>query len=263
MSETSAVSVGRTEAARAVKPPSRVSKSLIIGGAIVGMFLILAVIGPYITPYPFDKFHFGTRLAPPSADFWLGTDRYGRDIFSRVVHGTSLTVFMAGTGTVIGVFCGLLIGLFSGYVGGWIDNVIMRIMDVILGFPAFLLAIAIVAVLGPGLRNALLAIAIVVLRPELHMPAVTQFIDGSGPIFGGKVFPFVFITIACGAISGFHSLIASGTTPKLLTSEPAARMIGNGPMNMPSTTTVSTMASTTILLLTGRLRTASTICCTV
>ena len=154
MSETSAVSVGRTEAARAVKPPSRVSKSLIIGGAIVGMFLILAVIGPYITPYPFDKFHFGTRLAPPSADFWLGTDRYGRDIFSRVVHGTSLTVFMAGTGTVIGVFCGLLIGLFSGYVGGWIDEILMRLTDIVMSFPGLLLAMRVVAA---NMRDLLLA----------------------------------------------------------------------------------------------------------
>ena len=62
----------------------------------------------------------------------------------------------------------------------------------------------------------LLAIAIVILRPEIHMPAVTQFVDGTGPIFGGKLFPFVFITIACGAISGFHGLVASGTTSKQL-----------------------------------------------
>jgi len=161
MSETSAVSVGRTEAARAVKPPSRVSKSLIIGGAIVGMFLILAVIGPYITPYPFDKFHFGTRLAPPSADFWLGTDRYGRDIFSRVVHGTSLTVFMAGIGTIIGVFCGLLIGLFSGYVGGWIDEILMRLTDIVMSFPGLLLAMLVVAALGSNEINAVVSIGIV------------------------------------------------------------------------------------------------------
>ena len=97
-----------------VTPPRRIPLSLIVGGVIVGMFLILALIGPHITPYPFDKFHFGSRLAPPSADFWWGTDRYGRDIFSRVIHGARLTVLMAGTGTIIGVAFGLLIGLFSG-----------------------------------------------------------------------------------------------------------------------------------------------------
>src|SRR5262249_31622819 len=79
-----------------------------------------------------------------------------------------------------------------------------------------------------------LAIAILVLNPAVRMPAFTQFIDGTGPIFGGKVFPFVFITIACGAISGFHSLIASGTTPKLLANERDARFIGYGAMAIES-----------------------------
>ncbi|MBC7896188.1 MAG: carbon starvation protein A [Cytophagaceae bacterium] len=77
---------------------------------------------------------------------------------------------------------------------------------------------------------AALAIAVVVVMPQLQMPAVTRFIDGSGPVFAGKVFPFCFITIACGAISGFHSLISSGTTPKLLEREPDARFIGYGAM---------------------------------
>jgi carbon starvation protein len=93
----------------------------------------------------------------------------------------------------------------------------------------------------------LLAIAIVALRPEMHMPALTPFIDGSGPIFGGKVFPFVFITIACGAISGFHSLIASGTTPKLLTSEPDARMIGYGAMMLESFVAIMAMIAACVM----------------
>src|SRR5579863_762283 len=76
----------------------------------------------------------------------------------------------------------------------------------------------------------LLALGIIVLRPTLHMPPLTRFVDGSGPIFAGKIFPFVFITIACGAISGFHSLISSGTTPKLIRREPETRMVGYGAM---------------------------------
>jgi carbon starvation protein len=80
----------------------------------------------------------------------------------------------------------------------------------------------------------LLAIGILAVRPELHMPSVTRFVDGSGPIFGGKLFPFCFITIACGAISGFHALIASGTTPRLLARETDARMIGYGGMLLES-----------------------------
>ena len=149
------------EIARIVKPPRQVPLSLMIGGGIVGMFLILAAIGPYITPYPFDQFHFSTRLAPPSADFWWGTDRYGRDIFSRVIHGTRLTVFMAGTGTLIGVSFGLLIGLFSGYVGGWIDEVLMRLTDIAMSFPGLLLAMLVVAVLGSNEVNAVISIGIV------------------------------------------------------------------------------------------------------
>ena len=93
----------------------------------------------------------------------------------------------------------------------------------------------------------LLALAIVWLRPEIKMPALTQFVDGSGPIFGGKLFPFVFITIACGAISGFHSLIASGTTPKLLSNERDIRMIGYGGMLMESLVAMMAMIAATVL----------------
>lgn len=93
----------------------------------------------------------------------------------------------------------------------------------------------------------LLAVAIVILQPEVKMPAVTQFIDGTGPIFGGKLFPFVFITIACGAISGFHSLIASGTTPKLLSNERDIAMIGYGGMLLESFVAVMAMIAATVL----------------
>ncbi|HXU94020.1 MAG TPA: carbon starvation CstA family protein [Gallionella sp.] len=93
----------------------------------------------------------------------------------------------------------------------------------------------------------LLALAIVWLRPEIKMPALTQFIDGSGPIFGGALFPFVFITIACGAISGFHSLISSGTTPKLLSNERDIRMIGYGGMVLESMVAVMAIIAATVL----------------
>ncbi len=93
----------------------------------------------------------------------------------------------------------------------------------------------------------LLAVAIILLQPDVKMPALTQFIDGSGPIFGGKLFPFVFITIACGAISGFHSLIASGTTPKLLTNERDIRMIGYGGMLLESFVAMMAMIAATVL----------------
>jgi len=93
----------------------------------------------------------------------------------------------------------------------------------------------------------LLAIAIVILRPEVKMPALTPFVDGTGPIFGGKLFPFVFVTIACGAISGFHSLVASGTTPKLLVNERDIPMIGYGSMALESFVAIMSLIAATVL----------------
>lgn len=161
MSDASSNTSANAEADKSVKAPRRVPKSLFIGGSLVFIFIVLAVIGPYITPYPFDQFHFANRLAPPSAEFWLGTDRYGRDIFSRVIHGTQLTVTMAGTGTIIGVAIGLVVGLFSGYIGGWFDEILMRITDIAMSFPALLLAMLVVAALGSNEINAVLSIGIV------------------------------------------------------------------------------------------------------
>jgi carbon starvation protein len=94
---------------------------------------------------------------------------------------------------------------------------------------------------------ALLAVAIVIMAPQIKMPAFTQFIDGSGPIFGGKIFPFVFITIACGAISGFHALVASGTTPKLIANERDVRLIGYGSMALESFVAIMAMIAATLL----------------
>lgn len=92
-----------------------------------------------------------------------------------------------------------------------------------------------------------LAVAIIILHPDIRMPALTPFIDGSGPVFGGRLFPFVFITIACGAISGFHSLISSGTTPKLLINEADVRFIGYGAMLMESFVAIMAMVAATVL----------------
>ncbi|MFW5432706.1 MAG: carbon starvation CstA family protein [Methylophilaceae bacterium] len=161
---------------------------------------------------------------------------------------------------------GVVLLLLSVVAGGWIDHdASLRVFFDHDGLP---LAFAIItygfaaAVLPVWLLLAprdylstfmklgtilLLAIAIVVLRPEIHMPAVTQFVDGTGPIFGGKLFPFVFITIACGAVSGFHALIASGTTPKLLTNERDIRMIGYGGMLLESFVAIMAMIAATVL----------------
>ncbi|MGD0961755.1 MAG: carbon starvation CstA family protein [Methylomonas sp.] len=164
--------------------------------------------------------------------------------------------------TLIGV--SLLI--FAVVGGGWIDeNPGLRgffdfeapqlaIMLIVYGFAAAVLPVWLLLAPRDYLSTFMkigaiagLAVAIMLLRPELKMPALTSFIDGSGPIFGGKLFPFVFITIACGAISGFHSLIASGTTPKLLANEGDARFIGYGAMLMESFVAIMAIIAASVL----------------
>lgn len=161
---------------------------------------------------------------------------------------------------------GVALLLFSVFAGGWIDHneslrtwfdhdgLSLAYAIILYGFAAAVLPVWLLLAPRDYLSTFmklgtifLLAIAIVVLQPEIHMPAVTQFIDGSGPIFGGKLFPFVFITIACGAVSGFHALIASGTTPKLIANERDIRMIGYGGMLLESFVAMMAMIAATVL----------------
>ena len=161
---------------------------------------------------------------------------------------------------------GVVLLLLSVWGGGWInhheslralfdhDGLPLAYAIIVYGFAAAVLPVWLLLAPRDYLSTfmklgtiLLLAIAIVILRPEIHMPAVTQFVDGTGPIFGGKLFPFVFITIACGAISGFHALIASGTTPKLLMNERDIRMIGYGGMLLESFVAIMAMIAATVL----------------
>ncbi len=161
---------------------------------------------------------------------------------------------------------GVILLLLSVLAGGWIDhNETLRVLFdheglplayaiIVYGFAAAVLPVWLLLAPRDYLSTymklgtvMLLAIAIIILRPEIHMPAITQFTDGTGPIFGGKLFPFVFITIACGAISGFHALIASGTTPKLLVNERDIRMIGYGAMLLESFVAIMAMIAATVL----------------
>lgn len=161
---------------------------------------------------------------------------------------------------------GVVLLLLSVFGGGWIDHhpMLRGLFDheglylawwvIAYGFAAAILPVWLLLAPRDYLSTFmklgtifLLAIAIVLLQPEVKMPALTQFIDGTGPIFGGTLFPFVFITIACGAVSGFHALIASGTTPKLLSSESDIRMIGYGAMLLESFVAIMAMIAATVL----------------
>jgi peptide/nickel transport system permease protein len=132
----------------------------LIGAAILIGFVLMAIFAPLIAPYDPNQQGFG-RLRPPSADNWFGTDQLGRDIFSRVVHGARISLPYAAQLVAMAAVLGITLGAIAGYFGGKVDSVIMRAADLVMAFPDIILAMAVVAALGPGLFNAVLAVVVV------------------------------------------------------------------------------------------------------
>lgn len=137
------------------------NKLAVFGAFIIIFFVLVAIIAPFIAPYGYDQLHAGERLTGPSAQNWFGTDDLGRDIFTRIVYGARISLFVGFFSVTGALVMGTLLGVIAGFFGRWVDLLISRIFDVLLAFPSILLAIAIVAILGPSLQNALLAIAII------------------------------------------------------------------------------------------------------
>ena len=131
-----------------------------LGLALVVLLVLVAVLAPWIAPYPPTVGELSQRLQAPSASHWFGTDDQGRDILSRLMHGSSITLYVVALVAVLAAPIGLLVGTAAGYAGGWVDAVLMRITDIFLAFPRLILALAFVAALGPGIENAVIAIAI-------------------------------------------------------------------------------------------------------
>jgi peptide/nickel transport system permease protein len=137
----------------------------IVGLAIVLTLVLVAAAAPLLaTDSPIAQ-DLANRLQPPSAEHWLGTDEFGRDIYSRIVYGSRITLYIVGLVVILVGPVGLLIGTVAGYLGGWVDTVLMRITDIFLAFPRLILALALVSALGPGIENAIIAIAITAWPP--------------------------------------------------------------------------------------------------
>lgn len=136
------------------------NKAAVAGAIIVGLFVLLAVFAPLIAPYDPFQTSFTTIRKPPSAQFWLGTDELGRDIFSRMIFGARASLMAGGVSVVIAVIVGVPFGLLAGYFGGWIDNIISRLIDAMLAIPFLILAISLAAFLGASLTNAMIAIGL-------------------------------------------------------------------------------------------------------
>ncbi len=133
----------------------------VAGLVVVSLFMLVAIFAPVIAPYKPDATNFSSAFHPPSAQHWLGTDDLGRDILSRIIYGARGSLISAMAIVALGLVVGVPGGLVSGYYGGWVDEVIMRLVDAGLAFPPLVLALAMAWVLGPSLFHAILAIGIV------------------------------------------------------------------------------------------------------
>ena len=136
-----------------------------IGGAIVLVLMIVAIFAPWIAPFHPLVQDLNNALSPPSAAHWFGTDEFGRDIFSRLVYGSRITLYIVLLVSVTVGPLGLLLGVTAGYFGGKTDMVLMRVTDIFISFPSLVLALAFVAALGPGLEHVVIAITLTAWPP--------------------------------------------------------------------------------------------------
>lgn len=162
---------------------------MLLGLGVLLTILLMSIAAPLISSYDPTKIDIKQRFSPPTAEHWFGTDEVGRDIFTRILYGARLSLGV-GVAVVLGAgLIGTVIGAISGYFGGRIDQIIMRLMDMVLAFPSLVLAMAVAATLGPNLQNAMLAIAIIkipvyvrlaraetlALREKLYVKAAVTF----------------------------------------------------------------------------------------
>ncbi len=149
------------------------SSATTLGVALILLILLMAVIGPLIAPYPFDEMNLADKLSGPTTKHWLGTDQFGRDIMTRVFHGAQVSLLVGAGGTAVAMLLGVLLGSAAGYYGRWLDEVLMRLIDIIMAFPFIVLAIVLAWVIGPGMNNLILVIGI------LRTPQFARLTRGS------------------------------------------------------------------------------------
>ncbi len=154
-------SLQRAAPPRALLPHLRRHPRLFIGGTLVLLLILIALIGPFLSPYNPIIGDVSDSLEAPSWSHWFGTDDQGRDVLSRVISGARVSLSVGLISVSIGFLAGVSIGMLAGYAGGLIDLLLMRVIDALLAFPALLLAISITAALGPDIRNTMIAIGVV------------------------------------------------------------------------------------------------------
>ncbi len=149
------------------------SKAGLAGLIMLAIWLVIAVLGTFWTPYDPLAFDIPVRFQSPGWDHWLGTDKFGRDILSRIMAGTGYVLVLALSGSLLALVMGTTVGLCSGYKGGLVDEILMRAMDVLMSFPSLLLAILVLGTLGPGFINVVLVVGVV------FCPRVARVVRGA------------------------------------------------------------------------------------
>jgi peptide/nickel transport system permease protein len=143
----------------------RLPAPLVIGGALVVILIVVAALAQWIAPYPYDQMHIRDRFLPPNLHYLAGTDEYGRDVFSRLLLGSQLSLVLGVTATLISMGVGVPLGLIAGYRRGVTDEVVMRTLDVMLAFPPIMLVLLILAVTRPSMMKTAIAIGILAVAP--------------------------------------------------------------------------------------------------
>ncbi|RPJ42912.1 MAG: ABC transporter permease, partial [Deltaproteobacteria bacterium] len=187
----------------------------VLGALIVLTAFSGALLAPWLSPHDPNILNTQRRLSPLGAsDYFLGTDEFGRDLVSRLLWGGRITLFVSITATLMALVAGTLLGLLSGFFMGWFDILVMRLIDILMAFPYFLLAITVIAVLGPGLLNGMIAIAIV------NIPFFTRIVRGI--VLSIKEMNYIEAARAIGAnrfrvmgdhilVNCFSSIVVAGT----------------------------------------------------
>jgi peptide/nickel transport system permease protein len=148
----------------------KLSVNMIVGSFIILAFLVISIFATSVAPHDADEMNYSHLKEPPSAQFLLGTDRYGRDVLSRVIMGSQSTLWIATASTLLALIFGTIIGATSAYYGGKIDSILMRFNDIMMSFPSLVFAMLVIGVLGPNMINGIIAIAIV------YIPRTTRVV---------------------------------------------------------------------------------------
>ena len=200
------------------------NKVAVVSLFVIAIIILMAIFAPIIAPFPYYLTNFDRSFERPSGDHLLGTDRLGRDLLSRIIYGSRQSLQMGVFAVAIAAIAGVFIGSIAGYYGGWSDNLIMRLLDVYESIPMFLLAVTLAAVLGPGTRNATIAIGVAIMpgyvrltrasiltvRDKEYVEAAKAINESSGKIIRKHILPNAIAPIIVAITMSMGNAILAG-----------------------------------------------------